>query len=176
MPLTSSCPVVPWHRTVLRAAAVYNIVWGTLAVLFPLALFRWAGVDPLPSHPELWQCVGMIVGVYGVGYWIAAADPVRHWAVLLVGLLGKILGPIGFLQSLLADRFPAKLGWMIVCNDLIWWLPFAVILLHARAQSRIVPMEPIVEEPIVLPIPGTTRRASRSAVVWSSLSSTSTDS
>jgi small multidrug resistance pump len=47
----------------------------------------------LPRYPDIWQCVGMIVGVYGVGYLIAAFDPLRHWPVILVGLLGKVLGP-----------------------------------------------------------------------------------
>ena len=75
MPAATGSTVVPWHRTTLRLAAAYNLVWGAVTILWPMALFRWAGVDPLPNYPELWQCIGMIVGVYGVGYWIAANDP-----------------------------------------------------------------------------------------------------
>jgi peroxiredoxin len=99
-------------------------------VLFPLAVFRWAGLDP-PRYPQLWQGVGMVVGVYGVGYLVAAGDPLRHWPIVLVGLLGKVLGPIGFLGAVLAGELPWALGWMIVANDLIWWLPFALILAAA---------------------------------------------
>ena len=84
-----------WIRQVLLLAAVYNIAWGGFAVFFPLAPFRWAGMEP-PNYPQLWQCIGMIVGVYGIGYAIAAADPLRHWPIVLVGLLGKVFGPIGF--------------------------------------------------------------------------------
>ncbi len=116
---------------VLRAAAVYNIVFGTLVVLFPLAFFRIAGLAE-PNYPEIWQCVGMIVGVYGVGYWIAATDPMRHWPIVLVGFLGKVLGPIGFLQAAAAGRFPWVFGWINVTNDLIWWIPFAIILVRAK--------------------------------------------
>ena len=47
----------------------------------------------------------MIVGVYGVGYATAALDPSRHWPVVLVGLLGKIFGPIGFLSAVVGGRF-----------------------------------------------------------------------
>lgn len=84
-----------------------------------------------PNYPEIWQCLGMVVGVYGIGYAIAAFDPVRHWPIVLVGLLGKLLGPIGFLWYALAGTLPWRGGWLNVTNDLIWWVPFALILRHA---------------------------------------------
>jgi hypothetical protein len=118
----------------LRAAAVYNIVFGTAVVLFPMVFFQVAGL-PEPNYPEIWQCVGMIVGVYGVGYWIAAGDPMRHWPIVLVGFLGKVFGPIGFLQAAAQGRFPWVFGWINVTNDLIWWIPFALILLRARKHA-----------------------------------------
>lgn len=125
-----------WMRQVLLTAAIYNIVWGAFAILSPLTLFRWCGFDPLPVYPELWQCIGMIVGVYGVGYGIAARDPFRHWPIVLVGLLGKIFGPIGFVGAVTSGRFPLAMGWTIVTNDLIWWLPFGVILWSASQSSQ----------------------------------------
>lgn len=120
---------------VLVAAAIYNIVWGAFAIASPQTIFRWTGFDPMPLYPELWQCIGMIVGVYGIGYAIAARNPFRHWPIVLVGLLGKVFGPIGFLSSVLQGKLPAALGWTILTNDLIWWFPFAVILWRA-AQSH----------------------------------------
>lgn len=125
-----------WMRRVLWAAAVYNLAWGAFAILSPLTLFRWCGFDPLPLYPELWQCIGMIVGVYGVGYGIAATDPFRHWPIVLVGLLGKIFGPIGFVGAVTSGRFPLAMGWTIVTNDLIWWIPFGVILWNALQSNR----------------------------------------
>ena len=65
----SSSPA--WMKWTLIAAGIYNLMWGAWTVLMPEALFRWAGMEP-PRYPEIWQCVGMIVGVYGIGY-IAAA-------------------------------------------------------------------------------------------------------
>ncbi|MFN9720704.1 MAG: alkyl hydroperoxide reductase [Planctomycetota bacterium] len=130
-------PIPSWHRTVLRCAAVYNLVWGAIAILFPMLLFQLVGLNPLPNYPEFWQCIGMIVGVYGIGYWIAGNDPVRHWPIVLVGLLGKIFGPIGFAQSLLNGRFPLAMGATILTNDLIWWIPFSLILLHAKRNNEV---------------------------------------
>lgn len=120
-----------WMKYVLWAAAVYNIAWGTIVVLFPLRPFEWAGMA-VPNYPELWQCIGMIVGVYGVAYGAAAVDPYRHWPVLLAGLLGKILGPIGFLNAASHGRLPWNAGWILVTNDLIWWVPFALVLTAAH--------------------------------------------
>lgn len=138
----SQVPNVPglqpqsWMGKILLAAAVCNIAWGTFAILSPLTLFRWCGLDPLPIYPELWQCVGMIVGVYGVGYAIAASDPFRHWTIVLVGLLGKIFGTVGFIGSVISGRLPLAMGWTIVTNDLIWWIPFGLILRNALQSNR----------------------------------------
>jgi hypothetical protein len=112
---------------VLLAAAAYNVAWGTLIVLFPLASLQWAGLEP-PNYPQLWQCVGMMVAVFGLGYGIAAFNPRRHWSIVLVGLLGKVLGPIGFVHAALAGELPWAFGWINVGNDLVWWLPFFLIL------------------------------------------------
>jgi len=115
---------------VLVAAGVYNLVWGAVTVLAPDWLFDLTGMAP-PNYPFIWQCVGMIVGVYGIGYLAAATDPVRHWPIVLVGFLGKIFGPIGYVQGVVSGEVPAAFGVTIPTNDVIWWAPFALILVHA---------------------------------------------
>ncbi len=120
---------------ILKIAALYNIIWGAIIIIFPHALFDFAGLPRL-NYPGVWQCVGMIVGVYGLGYWIAASDPNRHWPIVLVGFLGKILGPIGFLQALYTGVFNLKFGLTIITNDLIWWIPFYLILKNAIPEMK----------------------------------------
>ena len=128
-----------WMKHWLLAAALYNVIWGGLVVLFPLLWFQWFGMEP-PTYPELWQCIGMIVGVYGVGYFVAAFDPYRHWPIVLVGLMGKVFGPLGFGWALIQGTFPLRFGLNILTNDLIWWIPFTGILLgtykHWQAQAQ----------------------------------------
>lgn len=124
-----------WARRWVLAAAVYNVLWGAFVVLFPAAMFAWLDL-PAPSYLSIWQCVGMIVGVYGVGYAVASRDPVRHWPIVLVGLLGKVLGPIGFVQAAVAGELPWRFGWTILTNDLVWWLSFAGVLWLAWRRSR----------------------------------------
>ncbi|WP_211231621.1 alkyl hydroperoxide reductase [Eisenibacter elegans] len=126
--LTPNAPT--WMRYTLQAAAIYNIVWGAWVVLFPQSFFIWFGL-PLLQYPAIWQAVGMIVGCYGIGYWLAAYDPVRHYPVILVGFLGKLFGPIGFIQQAYLGTLPLVFGLHNITNDLIWLIPFALILRFA---------------------------------------------
>ncbi|MCP4192364.1 MAG: redoxin domain-containing protein [Planctomycetaceae bacterium] len=126
-----------WGKATLVLAGIYNLAWGAFVVLFPLFIFEATGLDA-PLYPQIWQCVGMIVGVYGIGYLIASTDPARHWPIVLVGLIGKVLGPIGFLGAALSGTLPWDWAAVILTNDLIWWLPFAAILFWAfRAESDV---------------------------------------
>lgn len=122
-------------KITLKLAAVYNILWGTIVILFPHLFFDLIGMER-PNYPEFWQCIGMIVGVYGLGYWLAASDPIKHYPIVLVGFLGKILGPIGFAQALIENRFPLSFGINIIFNDLIWWIPFYLILKEKYKRDK----------------------------------------
>lgn len=119
-----------WMTRWLIGAGVYNLAWGGLTVLYPAWLFDLTGMEP-PLYPFIWQCVGMIVGVFGVGYLAASRDPARHWPIVLVGLLGKIFGPIGYAVGVARGEVPPAFGWTLPTNDLVWWVPFTLILYHA---------------------------------------------
>jgi len=113
------------YRAWFYAAAVYNAIWGGLASLFPNALFRWLGMPPL-NYPSMFQCIGMMVGVYAIGYWLIACDPKRYGPFAYIGLLGKVLGPLGFIWAALQGSLPWSFGWVNVTNDLIWLPAFTV--------------------------------------------------
>ena len=123
-------------RHALTLAGLYNLLFGAWVVIWPSSIFSWLGMEP-PTYLFLWQCIGMIVGVYGIGYLVAAGDPLRHWPIVLVGFLGKIFGPIGFLQTAMMGDIPWSFGFVIIFNDLIWWIPFGAILFNAwRSRPR----------------------------------------
>ncbi|WP_436714975.1 peroxiredoxin-like family protein [Roseiconus lacunae] len=127
---TTPHPSPRWYATILNAAATYNLVWGAWVVLRPGDFFDWFDLTP-PAYPAIWQCVGMIVGVYGIGYAIAARNPLRHWPLVLVGFLGKALGPIGIAWNVLQGDLSPAWVWITVFNDLVWLFPFAAILFAA---------------------------------------------
>lgn len=114
----------------LKAAAVYNLAYGAFCVLFPHLIFEWMNIA-IPLYLEFWQCIGMIVGVYGLGYWWASKNYIRHWPIVAVGLLGKIFGPIGFVYSVYIGKFPLAFGFIILFNDLIWWPSFSMMIKEA---------------------------------------------
>jgi len=124
----------PWMKIVMRIAAIYNLLWGAWVVLFPLSFFRLTGMAD-PTHPMIWQGMGMVIGVYGLGYWWASANPVKHWPIVAVGFLGKIFGPIGFVMNYATGAVPAAFAYTLITNDFIWWIPFALILNEARKKG-----------------------------------------
>jgi hypothetical protein len=49
-----------------------------------------------------------------------------------VGLVGKVVGPVGLAWLVLSGRWPPSTVVLVVTNDLIWWAPFALYLYDAR--------------------------------------------
>lgn len=130
-----------FYRLVFAASAAYNVAWGTVMILFPLAPFRAIGMAE-PNYPELWQCIGMFVLTYAIGYAYLAADPVRYAPFAVVALAGKVLGPIGWVWMWSRGRLPAVSGLTILTNDLIWWVPYAMFLaqtVFARSRVAAIP-------------------------------------
>lgn len=141
-----SCKAPDWMGVALKLAGIYNLLFGLWVIGWPDGWFALSGMES-PRYPFLWQCIGMIVGVYGVGYLVASTAPLRHWPIVLVGLLGKVFGPIGFVWAAWQGDLPWQAGWMIVFNDLIWWVPFTMILWGAAC---LMVGRPVVGEPMPL--------------------------
>jgi hypothetical protein len=120
------------YRSWFLAAAIYNFLWGILNIVFPRLFFELLKIEP-PSYLPIWQVVGMFVLVYSPAYWWAARHPEQHPHLIVIGLLGKLFGPIGFLYSFLTGQLPLVFGWTILTNDLIWWPAFFLYLKDSAA-------------------------------------------
>jgi hypothetical protein len=92
----------------LRAAAVYNLAWGGAVVVL--------------ASSVAWQIVAMMVAVYGVGYWLASRRP--NPELVAVGLLGKVLGPIGCAAAIGLGKLPAWYALVVLTSDVVWWPAF----------------------------------------------------
>ena len=108
-------------------AGLYNIGWGLWSAADPQWLFRVAGM-PAANHPAVFACLGMVVGLYGVLYLEVARRPERGWMIAAVGLLGKLLGPLGMVWLIRNEAWPASAFVLCLPNDLLWWIPFALYL------------------------------------------------
>jgi hypothetical protein len=129
------------YRGWFHAAAAYNLAWGAAVVAFPVPLLRLAGLEVADTVIPLVQVVGMMVGVYAIGYYLLARDPVRYAGVIWIALAGKTLGPAGFLYYALVGTLPWTFGWTCVFNDIVWWPVFWSFALR-YARRPIVTREP----------------------------------
>ncbi len=123
------------HQVTFALAGAYNLAWGAYSALDPQWLFRYAGMAPM-NHPEIFACLAMVIGIYGFLYWQVARDPEHGAPIAAIGLLGKVLGPIGLAQLIASGTWPMKSIILCVTNDFIWWIPFAWYLLDAMTDRR----------------------------------------
>lgn len=124
-------PLSPWMRPLLFAAAGYNLLAGASMLVFVHEGYKLLGL----SKPELVlpvQLLGIIVAIFGVGYWIAAREPVENRNVLLLGLLSKTLGPLAAMYYIAAGKLPLAFLLVLVVSDLAWVPPMAIIFARAR--------------------------------------------
>lgn len=107
---------------VFLLAAVYNVVWGTVTVSFPNLLLVQAGLEPL-NHPFVMSAVGMLVAVYGYGFWVVSKDLKSYPQLIVIATIGKTLGTLGTLLYVARGMLNPALVQMIFFNDFVW-LPF----------------------------------------------------
>lgn len=91
---------------------------------------------PLANHPQIFACLGMVIGLYGILYLEVARLPERGWLLAAVGLIGKILGPIGLSALIFQGVWPPSTVVLCLTNDLIWWIPFSLYLRDSWPHFR----------------------------------------
>jgi hypothetical protein len=125
-----------FHRAVFVTAGLYNMAWGLWSIADPQWLFRFTGMAPI-NQPAVFACLGMVVGLYGILYLEVARVPERGWLLAAVGLLGKVLGPIGMVWLIRTGEWPPSASVLCLTNDVIWWIPFAMYLRDAPLPWKV---------------------------------------
>lgn len=105
-------------------AGLYNLIFGFVSIFYPKLIFEVLNIS-IPNYLPLWQCIGLITLVFGVGYLFVYSNPYKHWLVVLLGLLLKIGAVLGFLYTQIVGTFPFEFIYLVVLNDLIW-IPFFI--------------------------------------------------
>lgn len=119
-----------WMKAALLTGAIYSIIWGVLIISFPYLLYNANHLDA-PNYIFLWKTIGGLEIILGIGLLIASKHAYRNWAVVLVVFLYKILATVIYFSSAYDNSKLLSLTNYIFIDNIIWILPFAVILLRS---------------------------------------------
>lgn len=117
----------PWMQYLLIAAGIYNIVWGGIAFIRPDYF-----LEQLHMHfaNDFWisKAIGLLEIIFGIAYIIASRKPFKHWLIIFIGFIVKLVVSVGYMYYMYAELIPQQLIAMVMANDMVWLLPFGLIL------------------------------------------------
>jgi hypothetical protein len=128
-------PLAPWMKALLWFVGGYNLLAGVGMLAFYHEGYKLLGiVKPQLNLPI--QLVGVLVGLFGVGYWLVAANPVENCNLLMLGFWSKALGSVLGLYYWAAGKLPPVFIVVLFFADIVYLPPFALILRRLyRAQK-----------------------------------------
>ncbi len=127
-------------KILLYIAGTYHLLWGLSVVFFPAFFFRLSDMA-FPNYMELWQVIGFYTTILGAGYLLASSSPIRHWRIVLLGFINKLIIILFFLNSVLHHTENSIVFKMIVLNHIIWLFPFSWILYNAYKMQYLLDNE-----------------------------------
>ncbi len=132
--LASCRPLTKWMKFVLRFVAFFNVGAGLFMLIGYHETYKIIGMNkPDISFPI--QLVGILVGLFGVGYYLVARNPLENRNVLLLGFLSKFLGSCLGTWYVLRGQLPLQFVAVYFFADVIYLPPFYVILRRLYALA-----------------------------------------
>jgi thioredoxin-related protein len=75
------------------------------------------------EHILVWKLLGLFVGLFGLGYLLAAANHYVHWPVILMGFTFNLSVTVGFIYYLFTAHLSWSISWIVLINSTIWIIP-----------------------------------------------------
>ena len=119
-------PLLPWMRYLLRFVAVYNVLAGITMLAFYHESFKFLGV-PKPAMNLPIQLNGVLVILFGIGYWLTQRDPLDNRNLLRLGMWSKALGSLLGTYYVIAGKLPPVFLGLLFVSDIIYLPPFYII-------------------------------------------------
>ena len=127
--------LAPWMSRLLWFVGGYNLLAGVGMFCFYHEGFKLLGVaKPALNLPI--QLVGILVGLFGVGYWMVAADPVQNRNILLLGFWSKLLGSVLGIYYVTVGKLPLFFLAILFVSDFGYLVPFWMILRRLTTRTR----------------------------------------
>lgn len=123
-----------WVKATLFTAFLYSTIWGIITIFLPQFVFVSSHIK-LPEPIILWQIIGIIDIVFGLGYLMSLNNPYRTWQPVFMGLVYKTLVIAIFLSAAWSNAELWNLRNFLIINNLIWLVPFGMILNQAYKRS-----------------------------------------
>lgn len=114
-------------RFVLRFAGTYNLLAGMSMICFYHEGCKMFGI-PKPELILPIQLVGILVGLFGVGYHLVAANPIENRNLLMLGFWSKLLGSVAAVVYVGFGDLPLAFLPFLFFSDVIYLPPFYVIM------------------------------------------------
>lgn len=124
-------------RVVLLLATAHNLLAGAGMIVFYHEAYKMLGLTKPDLNMPL-QLVGILVALFGVGYWFVFRNPVENRNLLLLGLWSKALGSTLGIYYVVAGKLPLAFLPILFFADIIYLLPFYVIWRRLRDAAAAV--------------------------------------
>lgn len=134
-------PLAAWMTRLLWFVGGYNFMAGLGMVSLYHEGYKLLGV----AKPELnlpIQLTGVLVALFGVGYWMVAANPLENRNILLLGFWSKLLGSMFGVYYVVIGKLPWWFLTVLVVSDIGYLPPFYLILRHLKFLKASAAREP----------------------------------
>lgn len=121
----------PWMKALLRFAGTFNILAGLSMLVLYHEGYKLLGLKK-PDLVMPVQLVGILVGLFGVGYHLVASAPLENRNLLALGFWSKALGSLLGLYYLALGKLPITFLPVLILADIAYLPPFIAIMRHLR--------------------------------------------
>jgi hypothetical protein len=132
---------------VLSLAGMYCCAFAVWTIGWPEQAYALTGCDAT-GHGNLVRVIGLFYLVFGISFFLAARDPIRHWRMVLLCTIKIVVVLAASLYSLWFGLLPKPLLLWLVVDDVVWLVPFLMILWSALQANLGRP--PMYEKPLSL--------------------------
>jgi hypothetical protein len=127
-------PLTPWMRYLLRFVGCYNLLAGFGMLVFYHEGFKLLGIPKPPLMLPV-QLVGILVGLFGVGYLLVARSPLENRNLLVLGFWSKALGSGLGVGYVALGKLPPVFLVVLFFADIMYLPPFLVIMRRLKVVA-----------------------------------------
>jgi len=128
-------PLRPWMCGLLRFAGCFNLLAGVAMVSLYHEGYKLLGV-PKPELTLPVQIMGILVGLFGLGYHWVASRPLENRDLLRLGFLSKLISSLAAYWYVLFGPLGIGFALVVFFADVIYLPFFWVILRHLDRTAR----------------------------------------